>query len=484
MSVSGHFQNLKKSWSLRFGSQVFLFKSQMLTFIILSFVYLFSIQAGAKFGKLNEIDKQKLSIQDQIQSLSVNCRELDQAQNGNPREFFLSYTPQTKTLIKGDRAINGDSGDGALAGVQKISQNVTLISRPETHRLEFVDSLGQTVSKLAVEGDPINPQIYALDLSDQHKLICTFDEKTTNLIFESMITDPKTIEAIQSWRRWLEKRPAPCSDELDSVGYFQAKAGQKIALVLHGVASNPKRMSEIIKVLVGKGYNVIAPRLAKHFTQNLHELDFATESDWVQDANNTFAIARKFGEQVTLAGFSLGGLLAGKLALKHQDHIERLVLFAPAWRVDARVSLGTMIGNWFNISLNDWEHTPPACQQSSGYVPSRVGRLVETLSVNTESEDLGFLLNLSEALPSVFSKIQIPYMMFTTPNDEAVQTPVISEICSFRSIVCKHVNIPNKKHTTLTDDLNAISDEKTDNKSMKDLMIEFLDGKYDWQNQL
>lgn len=478
------FQKLNAFWELNIGQRLILRRTKQLQFLTLKIICLVSIAAQAQHTHLFESFLAQNDIQDQIRKLSVNCRELDTSQVENPKEFFLSYNSQSKLLIEGERALVGDAGDAAIGLNQKVSRDVVLVSKQESHSLEFVDGLGQSIAKIAVEGDPVSPQIYTTQTASQRKLRCAFDRKTTNLIFESMITDPKVIEGIQHWKQWLSKRTAPCAEELDSVGYFQAKAGQKIALVLHGVASNPKRMNEIIKVLVGKGYNVIAPRLARHFTENLRELDFSTESEWVHDASQTFAIAQKFGDQVTLAGFSLGGLLSGKLALRHQDHIERMILFAPAWRVDMNVSLGTTIGNWFNISLNDWEHTPPACQESSGYVPSRVGRIVEALSINTETEEFGTLANPSEALPSVFSKIQIPYLMFTTPNDEAVQTPLISEICNFRSIVCKHVSVPSRKHTTLIDDLNAISDEKTENKSMKALMLEFLDGKYDWQNQL
>jgi pimeloyl-ACP methyl ester carboxylesterase len=52
---------------------------------------------------------------------------------------------------------------------------------------------------------------------------------------------------------------------------------------------------------------------------------------------------------VIVAGYSLGGLIASRLALETPEQIDGLILLAPAWRLTARAVLESDIGALFGI---------------------------------------------------------------------------------------------------------------------------------------
>jgi len=82
--------------------------------------------------------------------------------------------------------------------------------------------------------------------------------------------------------------------------------------------------------LHAKGYNVLVPRLPHHGHANrlTNALAYLDIDELKLFAKETLAIARGFGEQVTVAGFSLGGLLAAWIA--QCEPIERAVTISPS----------------------------------------------------------------------------------------------------------------------------------------------------------
>src|ERR1700680_12763 len=84
---------------------------------------------------------------------------------------------------------------------------------------------------------------------------------------------------------------------------------QRVALLLHGLASTPAQFSQLAQALHERGYNVLAPRLPRHgHADRLSDaLSRLTADDLKASAAESLEIARGLGEQVVIAGFSLGG---------------------------------------------------------------------------------------------------------------------------------------------------------------------------------
>jgi carboxylesterase len=114
----------------------------------------------------------------------------------------------------------------------------------------------------------------------------------------------------------------------------------RAVVLLHGMSSSPPQFERYASELFARGHNVLVPRLPHHghadrFSTALARLRpdelYAAAGDYV-------AIARELGERVTIAGFSLGGLLAAWCAQHYE--FDRCVAIAPflgvAW-VPARL---------------------------------------------------------------------------------------------------------------------------------------------------
>lgn len=103
----------------------------------------------------------------------------------------------------------------------------------------------------------------------------------------------------------------------------------RAVLLLHGLTASPMQCDALARSLHAGGDTVLVPRLPGHgardrLTPQLRELRAAHLTDAVREA---LAIARGLGASVTVAGFSLGGLLAMWLA--QHEQVDHAVAIAP-----------------------------------------------------------------------------------------------------------------------------------------------------------
>jgi len=104
---------------------------------------------------------------------------------------------------------------------------------------------------------------------------------------------------------------------------------RRAVLLLHGLTASPMQWDALARNLHASGDTVLVPRLPGHgarerLTTQLRELRGA---HLIEAAHEALAIARGFGSSVTVAGFSLGGLLA--LWLAQHEQVDHAVAIAP-----------------------------------------------------------------------------------------------------------------------------------------------------------
>jgi len=104
---------------------------------------------------------------------------------------------------------------------------------------------------------------------------------------------------------------------------------ERAIVLLHGLSKNPSQFERMAGELFARGYNVLVPRLPRHghadpLSTGLERL---RPEDLYDAIAQYVAIAYELGELVTIAGFSLGGLLAAWAAQHHA--VERAVPIAP-----------------------------------------------------------------------------------------------------------------------------------------------------------
>jgi carboxylesterase len=116
------------------------------------------------------------------------------------------------------------------------------------------------------------------------------------------------------------------------------------ALCLHGFTGTPYDVAPVAHALADAGFAVSAPLLAGH-GQDAAALTASTWNDWVASAGaalDRIKVASD-GGRVTLVGFSMGGLLALRLARTRPDDVAALALLSvplrlPDWQ--ARILRG------------------------------------------------------------------------------------------------------------------------------------------------
>lgn len=112
--------------------------------------------------------------------------------------------------------------------------------------------------------------------------------------------------------------------------YTHGRRTERSLVLLHGFTNCPQQMDALGRQFFERGWNVFIPRYPRHgytdrFTTSITDLraDHLTAV-----ANRSAEVGAALGENVTVAGFSLGAILTGLLAHGRAD-VERAVLIAP-----------------------------------------------------------------------------------------------------------------------------------------------------------
>jgi carboxylesterase len=110
---------------------------------------------------------------------------------------------------------------------------------------------------------------------------------------------------------------------------FQAVGGPTGVLLLHGFTGSPSSMRPWADHLHWAGLTVSVPRLPGHGT-TWQELNATPWSNWYDEADRAFTDLRSRCDAVFVAGLSMGGCLALRLAEEHGDQVGGLLLVNPA----------------------------------------------------------------------------------------------------------------------------------------------------------
>jgi carboxylesterase len=105
-------------------------------------------------------------------------------------------------------------------------------------------------------------------------------------------------------------------------------------LGLHGMTGTPFEVRPVAEALGGVGYSVEVPMLAGHGA-TLRDLASSQWPDWLASAERSMdqLRARVGGRPIAIVGFSMGGLLALRLARLYPERIAALVIMAAPLRM-------------------------------------------------------------------------------------------------------------------------------------------------------
>ena len=112
--------------------------------------------------------------------------------------------------------------------------------------------------------------------------------------------------------------------------YTHGQRVERSLVLLHGFTNCPQQFDTLGRQFFDRGWNIVIPRYPRHgYTDRLNTSIAELRSEHLLAvANRSTDVASGLGERVTVAGLSLGAVLAGLLA-QTRDGIERAVLIAP-----------------------------------------------------------------------------------------------------------------------------------------------------------
>lgn len=129
-------------------------------------------------------------------------------------------------------------------------------------------------------------------------------------------------------------------------------AGSRTGFLLaHGFSGSPLQLRYVTNGLVRAGFTVSAPQLIGH-NGSFDDLKYSTWKDWYRGVEEAFFELKKSCDIIIAGGFSMGSVLALKLAADHPDDVHGLTLFAPVfnydgWSVPKAVRLFSVVcDNW------------------------------------------------------------------------------------------------------------------------------------------
>jgi len=110
---------------------------------------------------------------------------------------------------------------------------------------------------------------------------------------------------------------------------YRAVRGPHGVLVLHGFTGSPASVRPWAEHLAAEGFSVCAPRLPGHGT-SWQEMNQTRWTDWYSEASHALDTMLATCDRVFVAGLSMGGCLALRLAEERGDDVAGLVLVNPS----------------------------------------------------------------------------------------------------------------------------------------------------------
>jgi len=231
---------------------------------------------------------------------------------------------------------------------------------------------------------------------------------------------------------------------------FHGGTGRVGVLFCHGFTGSPWSLVEWARVTADAGYRVALPRLPGHGT-SWQEMNLTGWQDWYSTVEREFNELRAQCDQVFVAGLSMGGALALRLAEKYPDDVAGLILVNPA-----------VLGYRNMIVVPLLQHVIP----SVGAIGSDIAApgIVEHAYERTPLRAAASMMQLWTDVKACLDLVACPLLMFRSVTDHVVPTAskeyILSHVSS--AVIVDRV-LPRSYHVATMDyEKEAIFSETLD----------------------
>jgi len=251
------------------------------------------------------------------------------------------------------------------------------------------------------------------------------------------------------------------NEEVGKPYYLNAMDPNNVVVAVHGFSSAPMEMKELATYLHKKNINVYAPRLKGHGT-TAYDLQNSTWEDWYYSLSRAITIASMKYENIYIAGFSAGGLLALLSSLKHCPKLKGVICINAALKLkDSRVKTLIPAVNLWNEIVSS-VHIEDLQKE---YIPN----IAEHPDINYDKHYVKSIFQLNQLMIISSKKlkdIHLPTLVIQGKNDPVVDPASAKEI---------YINIQSKDKAIVYLNSNTHVIVKTDeNKLIFEEIIKFI----------
>lgn len=186
-------------------------------------------------------------------------------------------------------------------------------------------------------------------------------------------------------------------------------------LCLHGFSGTPYEIKPIAQELNRRGYRVLCPLLIGHGRGD-EALANSRWQDWLMSAKLAFDSLASDWEEVMVVGFSMGGLLALKLAHERGGRVKGVAALAPAFEIDTISDLGLRVIR--KLGIASWLPHLPKSGGPDVSDPS-IGRAMpsnEKMPIAAAQS----LLTAQRDVRAVVGRLMMPVWIFQGKQDHTV----------------------------------------------------------------
>ncbi|MEU7891561.1 alpha/beta fold hydrolase [Nonomuraea sp. NPDC049152] len=224
---------------------------------------------------------------------------------------------------------------------------------------------------------------------------------------------------------------------------YHHDAGQVGVLLCHGFTGTPQSLRPWGEYLAAHGLSVALPRLPGHGT-TWQEMSHTRWEDWYAELEKTFEDLRGRCAEVFVAGLSLGGCMALRLAEVHGSGVKGVIVVNPSIANDVPLLRLAPVLKWFIASVpgvaNDIKK-PGAVELAYARTPVKAAATLPWLWSLVQA-DLGTL--------------DAPVLVFHSPEDHVVK-PTSVAILRERVAGVTVEELPDSYHVaTLDNDADRI----------------------------
>lgn len=231
---------------------------------------------------------------------------------------------------------------------------------------------------------------------------------------------------------------------------FRHEGGEIAVLLCHGFTGSPQSLRPWAEHLAARGMTVSLPLLPGHGTR-WEDLRITGWQDWYAEVERELRLLCERREQVFVAGLSMGGALALRLAARHGDAVSGVVVVNPANKVHGLAA-----------------HALPVIRH---VVPATKG--IASDIAKPDSRELGYdrvPLHAAHSLRQFFQvadrelpQVTQPVLLLRSPQDHVVPPADSARILSrISSTDVKEVLLEQSYHVaTLDHDADRIFEEST-----------------------